>query len=375
MTSGPHGEAAWRQPAGPQGLSAADGGGMLVYTGLRPAPEVAASPLSAADIAAAIEMAGRAPSVHNTQPWKFRPRDRSIEVLADASRLLPAIDPAGRELLISCGAALFGLRLGLRSVGRLPVVDLLPDAARPALLARVWCDGHAGASPEEAELIAAVPHRHTHRGAFSPSEVPPRLLDTLVAEAAAEGCELVVLTSREPVERLAQLTRSAAADQLADASVQRELERWVQPSGSQARDGVPARARLAPAQAGDAGPGSPGCPAERLPRRSFGLPGTDLAGDEPPGATAVLLTTADQPADWLRAGQALNRLLVRAASRWVFASLQSQPLELPGYREQVRALLAGDGYPQMLLQFGRANTAPATPRRRQADVVTNDPDG
>ena len=121
MTSGPHGEAAWRQPAGPQGLSAADGGGMLVYTGLRPAPEVAASPLSAADIAAAIEMAGRAPSVHNTQPWKFRPRDRSIEVLADASRLLPAIDPAGRELLISCGAALFGLRLGLRSVGRLPV--------------------------------------------------------------------------------------------------------------------------------------------------------------------------------------------------------------------------------------------------------------
>ena len=112
-----------------------------------------------------------------------------------------------------------------------------------------------------------------------------------------------------------------------------------------------------------------------MPRRSFGLPGTDLAGDEPPGATAVLLTTADQPADWLRAGQALNRLLVRAASRWVFASLQSQPLELPGYREQVRALLAGDGYPQMLLQFGRANTAPATPRRRQADVVTNDPDG
>ncbi len=142
-----------------------------------------------------------------------------------------------------------------------------------ALLARVRSDGHAGASPEEAELIAAVPHRHTHRGAFSPSEVPPRLLDTLVAEAAAEGCELVVLTSRGPVERLAQLTRSAAADQLADVLVQRELKRWVQPSGSQARDGVPARARLAPAQPGEAAPGSPGGAAERLPRRSFGLPG------------------------------------------------------------------------------------------------------
>ncbi len=89
----------------------------------------------------------------------------------------------------------------------------------------------------------------------------------------------------------------------------------------------------------------------------------------------MLRTTADQPADWLRAGQALNRLLLRAASRWVFASLQSQPLELPGYREQVRALLPGAGYPQMLLQFGRANTAPATPRRPQADLMTNDPAG
>ncbi len=104
MTSRLQGNGAWRQPG---------------------------SPLSATDIAAAVAMAGRAPSVHNTQPWKFRPRDHSIELLADARRLLPAIDPAGRELLISCGAALFGLRLGLRSVGRLPIVDLLPDAARP----------------------------------------------------------------------------------------------------------------------------------------------------------------------------------------------------------------------------------------------------
>jgi hypothetical protein len=87
--------------------------------------------------------------------------------------------------------------------------------------------------------------------------------------------------------------------------------------------------------------------------------------------TAVLSTAGDTPADWLRAGQALHRLLLRAASRWVFASLQTQPLESPHHREEVRAQLALPGEPQMLLEFGRANTAPATPRRPQAELRTN----
>jgi hypothetical protein len=104
--------------------------------------------------------------------------------------------------------------------------------------------------------------------------------------------------------------------------------------------------------------------------RDFGQPGTEQPGGEPPLATAVLMTPGDTPADWLRAGQALDRLLLRAAARWVFASLQSQPIESPRHRRAVRALAGGHGHPQLLLQFGRANTAPATPRRPQADMLT-----
>ena len=109
-----------------------------------------------------------------------------------------------------------------------------------------------------------------------------------------------------------------------------------------------------------------------MPRRDFGQPGTERADDLPPAATAVLTTPGDAAADWLWAGQALQRLLLRAATRWVFASLQSQPLESPSLRGEVRDLLGLAGQPQMLLQFGRANTALATPRRPQSELRANE---
>jgi hypothetical protein len=363
----------------------------------RPAEPGPAQPVLTPDeVAGVISLAARAPSLHNSQPWKFRPLRDCIELLADPDRQLTAVDPAGRELMISCGAAVFGLRLGLRRLGALPGTALLPDPAQPLLLARVRPAGHAPRTPEEADLIAAVPHRHTHRGPFSPGEVPVRLLESLVADAAAEGCELVLITDPQVVGRLGRLVRRAGAEQSANAEISAELARWVRQPDSDARDGVPASARLADTDASEqAGPpGSAGRPArpawlahpvprphphqpgprlpDRLAPRDFGVPGTELGGGDPPLATAVLMTPGDTPADWLRAGQALDRLLLRAAARWVFASLQSQPIESPRFRRSVRALVGSPGHPQLLLQFGRANTAAATPRRPQAELLVTD---
>ncbi len=353
--------------------SALDCGGLLVPWGTAAPPpdrgatdpatqsgtaQTALPPLTPDEVATVLSVAARAPSLHNTQPWRFRVQDGRIDLLADPDRMLRAVDPDGRELVISCGAALFGLRLGLRRIGRLPAVELLPDPAQPWLVARVWAAGHAAPTRVEADLIAAVPHRHTHRGPFSPGAVPGRLLAAMATDAAAEGCELVLVDDVTVVGRLDRLVQAAAAAQQADQQIAAELARWVRAPHSQARDGVPATARLA----ADAG-------GTRLAGRDFGLPGTEDAGGEPPSATAVLRTAGDAPVDWLRAGQALDRVLLRAAARWVFASLQSQPLESPRHRSAVRALLGGRGYPHMLLQFGRANTAVATPRRPHAEIL------
>jgi len=197
-----------------------------------------------------IEVAGRAPSVHNTQPWRFAVSREAIELHADVSRQL-RVDPDDREMVLSCGAALYGLRLAVRSLGRLPDVELLPG---PRALARVRLGLPAPMTAEERTMLAAVSHRHTHRGPFEPGPLPA---------------------------------------------------------------------------------GKPG----RLPQRDFDLGqgiGMLPGGGPAPPVTAVLLTPGDGERDWLRAGQALHRLLLRAASRWVFARLNTQPLEDTATRTRVR---------------------------------------
>jgi nitroreductase len=325
--------------------------------------------------------AARAPSLHNSQPWRFRFRRDSIELYADPARNLQQADPLGREMLISCGAALYGLRIAMRNLGYLPGFEILPDPAQPGLLARVWPCGHEPASWQERELIAAIPHRHTHRGPFAPGRVSARLLAAMCRDAAAEGASLVLLDRPGQVRDLVGLTAAAGQAQQASPQIQAELQMWARPAGSAARDGIAGHAHAAPDPADE--PGAPSArqlrpeePAhERLPQRDFGIPGTLPGGGPLPTATAVLITRADEPADWLKAGQALDRLLLHAASRWVFARLQSEPLESPLFRTEIRSRLCLSGVPQLLLQFGRANIAPATARRPATEFTVPDQAG
>jgi hypothetical protein len=316
-----------------------------------------------------IALAARAPSLHNSQPWRFRIDGSAVELRADPDRQLRQADPDGREMLISCGAALCGLRLGLRRLGFQPVTEVLPDPGQPALIARVRPGPRERPGRDDWDLIAAVPHRHTHRGPFGPGQVPERLLDDLVRDAAAEGADLVLLSDPGQIHGLARLTADASRAQRATGENSAEARSWARPAGSTARDGVPARARSGPAVRPPPGRRPAGPAHERLPRRDFGLPGDLPVGGALPSATAVLTTSGDEPADWIRAGQALHRLLLHAAGRWVFASLQSQPMESPGLRAAIRDYLRLSGHPQMLLQFGRANTAAATPRRPAAEII------
>jgi hypothetical protein len=332
-------------------------------------PTAAGAQIPASEMTGLIALAARAPSLHNSQPWRFRIDGSTVELRADPDRQLWQTDPDGREMLISCGAALYGLRLGLRRLGFQPVTEVLPVPAQPALIARVRPGQRERPGHDEWDMIAALPHRHTHRGPFEPGRVPEHLLDDLVHDAAVEGADLVLLNDPGQIHGLARLTAEASRAQRATQEKSTEARSWVRSAGSTARDGVPARARPGPLLL----PSSrrrPEEPAhERLPRRDFGLPGDLPVGGALPSATAVLTTTCDEPADWLRAGQALHRILLRAAGRWVFASLQSQPLESPDLRAAIRDYLGLSGRPQMLLQFGRANTAAATPRRPVAEII------
>jgi nitroreductase len=331
-----------------------------------------AVPIPAGQADYLIATAARAPSVHNTQPWRFRVGEYSIELYSDPGRKL-RVDPLGREMLISCGAALFGLRLAVRSLGYQPVVSLLPDPGRLRLLAEVTLRAAAPASALERQLLDAIPRRHTHRGPFAAGPLPARLMPALQHDALAEGAMLVPVDRTVDYQRLAEVLSVVSRRQDADPLAQADARQWTRESGSAARDGVPARAF----------PAGTSQPRGRLAQRDFDLgrgvgfepwsePGLE-PGFEPSGSPAartfVLVTRGDGRAEWLHAGQALQRLLLHAASKWVFACIYTQPLEAAAIRALIRDRLALPGSAQILMQLGRSHITHPTARRPVAEVI------
>jgi hypothetical protein len=225
-----------------------------------------------------------------------------------------------------------------------------------------------------------VPHRHTHRGPFEPAPLPAGLLTGLQHDATTEGATLAVVDLDHAGRPLAAIIAASSRGQDPDPASRaeiHEIQRWTRDASSQARDGVPAHAF--PAQP-DPSPGRPSRGRPRpgrlsagwLPQRDFDLGrglGLLAAGGPPAAVTGVLVTAGDGEEDWLRAGQALNRLLLHAASQWVFARLQTQPLQAGTIRDLIGTRLALPGVPQMLLQFGVARTAHPTGRRPTADLT------
>jgi nitroreductase len=315
--------------------------------------------LDPADFGTVVESATRAPSMHNSQPWRFRLHDGGIDLLVDPGRL-PVADASGWAARIACGAALYNLRLALAVRGTPAVVRLMPDHGDARLLARLTPDTPRKPLPVEVALYRAIPRRQSNRGPFVDRPVPVEVRAALLAAARAEDAWLDLLLGPAAVEATAGLVQ-AAHDLLGrDAAYQAELSGWVRRDAA-ATDGVPVSA---------GGPAPR--PYDLLPRRDFGgaeLPAHRDFEREP--LVAVLGSAGDWPADQVTAGQALQRVLLTATDRGLAASLFSQPIEVGSVREQLRLALGRRAAPQMLMRFGYAPSAPPTPRRPVAEVMVN----
>ncbi len=311
-------------------------------------------------LAACLAAATAAPSIHNTQPWRFLVRPGVIDVYADLTRRLDVLDPRGREMIISVGAAVLNLRVAILAHGRVPLTRLLPEPEHPELMARVSIGGYADPDGTVRALAEAIPHRRTNRRPFTQVHVPDDLLAELAAAAQTEGARMTVVGDAERQTILA-LVRAAEHQLRTNPRYRAELTNWTWTSVElERRDGVP-RAAVGPWDA-----------METLPLRDFGLthPAEPRrrARFEPDPTLVVISTEGDTQEQWLRAGQALERLLLTATVRSLATTPMSQPLEIP----ELRALLrdpAEPGCPQVILRVGYGSASPPTPRRHLDEVL------
>jgi hypothetical protein len=309
-----------------------------------------------------IGAAAAAPSIHNTQPWRFRVTGDLIELHGDPDRMLWVADPRGRGLHLSCGAALVNLRLAIRTLSAKPLVWPLPDPqGEPTLLASVQLQSSRPADARERELFEMIGRRHSSRAPFSARPVP----DATAAELEqAAGSEFALLRALNDRDAALVLELAAAADQALETDFDHrvELSRWI---GTEGDDGVPADAL---AYRPDAGPASGPAPV-----RDFGYAAPAVerpAGRyEPRPQLAVLSTARDEPGDWLRAGQALQRVLLTAAGHGLATSLLYQPIERHDAEHQGGSWWPWPECPQVIIRFGYGPPGPGTPRRRVEDIL------
>jgi hypothetical protein len=308
-----------------------------------------------------------APSVHNTQPWWFTADSAGLGLYADPGRQLAVADPVGREMLISCGAALFTARLALRAAGYVPRVRILPDPAQPLLIARLCWPDRAAPDEHERRLAAQVRSRRSHRGAFDPLPLAPELLTVLQECAGRQGAVLRVITDEGTSAALAEVVQAAERALRADSAHARELAAWTSPPGSVRSDGVPATAY--PARPERTFPYFPGRDFAR--GHGWGLPPLSMLPGRSPGVVCLLATHFDQPADWVSAGQALQHILLTSAAWGVAAALHSQPFEVGWGRDLIRS--QPGLCPQLLLRLGTTAQVAVSIRRPPSSVLVRCP--
>jgi len=281
-----------------------------------------------------------ASSVYNTQPWRFVLGPSSLEVHADWTRRLVVLDPRGRQLLISCGCAIFNARVALAAAGHGVAVAMLPDSDQPDLWARLSV---SDAGPDHDPIASLGPELTTRRTNLQPTEVGPLaegVIEALIAAAEAEGAELLPVTRAEHRRTVGRLNREAQDEERRDLAFVAELRAWTN-TDPHRRDGLPPAA-LADAQ--------------------------DTVED---GHQCLLLlgTRHDTPIAWVGAGQALERVFLEVARRGLAVRPMMHLIQVASTQARLRAELELTIHPHVLLRVGHAASTPAPRRRRFADMI------
>lgn len=321
-----------------------------------------------------LQYAEMAPSERNTQPWLFQisgtMSELYVDLFADRERAVHQVDPADRELILSCGGALLHLKLALRYFGHAGDIQFFPEADQPSLLARIHFGKAKSASPGEQWLFHAIQKRHTQRQPFIQRPLDSALFSALQKTVEEQSAWLFVVQDEALRESLASYVEEADLALFSNPEFREELARWLRREGANQGDGIPDNVFGMPEQisyvlesfVADADAGK--LHAERDKRLALAAPGLVILGTE-----------QDMPLDWLKAGQALAALLLYATAENVSASFLNTPIQVPELRARLTDTFGLQGYPHLILRlgYGEETTGTAgTARRDVSEVLLNE---
>jgi hypothetical protein len=314
-----------------------------------------------AALAQAARMGGFAPSIHNTQPWRWRVDGATLELRAERDRQLAVTDPVGRLLTVSCGTALHHVRLALAAEGWQAEVRRVPDADDPGLLARLTLTGRIDVTPDAMRLVQTIRIRHTDRRPVKDIPVPPSSLEAVRRAAEAEGARLHLLRHEDVVE-VASAAASAQDVEKLDPYWQEEMAYWA---GGARESGLGVPDAVIPATP----------PSTTVPGRYFGHGGALPIGEghDKVAVYGILYGEDDSTLGWLRGGEALSAAWLAAMELDLTVLPLSAAVEIPGTRGALRRILSNLGEPYLVIRLGVGDPEhagpPHTPRLPADQVV------
>ncbi|GIF45075.1 Acg family FMN-binding oxidoreductase [Actinoplanes xinjiangensis] len=301
-------------------------------------------------LAHAITAASHAPSIHNTQPWRWRAHGDHLELFLDESRTLAVTDPDLRLAILSCGAALHHALVSLAADGRHATVTRLPDKAETTHLATVCVDARIPVEASAVRHLETIALRHTDRRPVQSAAIDAQKLGSIAAAAESQNTSLHVLRPRQLFDLVAA-TDHAQTIESEDEAWQAEMNHWTGDDhtlGTGIPDTVIARET-----------------SQTTPGREFGHPGRMAIADthHRTAVFAILYGPGDDDLDWLRAGEALSAAWLKATELGLSVVPLSVTIEVTVTREAVRQLLSGPGHPYLVLRFGVPDGDGACPPR------------
>lgn len=310
----------------------------------------------------------KAPSGHNTQPWKFKVSETSIRIMPDYNRRLEVVDPDDHALFISLGCALENLLIAARHAGYSPTVSYhLHNTSEEYVQVDLVPDTIAG----QTDLFDAIEKRQSTRATYNRAAIPAEHLKKLQEAAATQNSvSCRIIEDKQEIAAITQLVKEANIRQFKNEHFRKEMENWIRfndKTASTSRDGLRSAVM-----------GSPAVPTwfGKLYFNYLVSPTKEAekaaAGIASSSALAVFVTEDSTKEGWVKLGQSFERFALRATALGIKHAHLNMPCEEVPVRQKLKQLL---GYttaePLLLIRLGYGDTMPMSFRRPLEEVLTS----